>query len=162
LREGYVDVALACWMLYHVDPARTLPGVARALRPGGCLIATTNDESLLPGLEDDVDAAASEVAGREVHAPLGRLRFNVANGREVLSPYFDEVEEIVDAVDYEMPDASPLITFAKSVRGPVLASLGADFDFDAFLDVMGRRVEARFAGGPIRMTRRSAFFVARA
>jgi ubiquinone/menaquinone biosynthesis C-methylase UbiE len=155
-----IDVVLALWMLYHVDPARALPDFVRVLRPGGRCIAATNDAQLLPGLEDVVLDAARDVAGREVRSPLGSLRFNVENGEAVLAQTFSRVETRVHVTDYEIPVPDPILSFVESVRMPAQARLGATFDFDAFLVVLRARLDAVLRRGPIRMTRRMAFFVA--
>jgi ubiquinone/menaquinone biosynthesis C-methylase UbiE len=161
LRDRSADVVLALWMLYHVDASLALPGIARVLRPGGRLIATTSDESLLPGLDDVIEDAAREVAGRPVRTPIGRLRFNVTNGRAVLAPYFARVDEFVDESEYEVSDAAPILSFIESLRAPASARLRGTLDFDALLAAVRRRLDARLEAGPMRLVRRSAFFIAR-
>src|SRR5207244_5914622 len=49
--DGSFDCAVAAWMLYHVEDLDLgLRELARALRPGGRLVAVTNTEFHLPEL----------------------------------------------------------------------------------------------------------------
>jgi SAM-dependent methyltransferase len=158
--DGSVDVVLAAWMLYHVDFARALPEFVRVLRPDGRCIATTNDRELLPGIEEIALAAAQDVAGADVASPLGFLRFNVDNGAEILGQVFEHVETIVHDLEYDVPIPDPILSFTESLRAPAQARLGAGFDFDAFLAAFRTRLDERLQSGPIRISRKVAFFVA--
>jgi ubiquinone/menaquinone biosynthesis C-methylase UbiE len=160
VRDASVDVVVAAWMLYHVDLSRALPEYARVLRRGGRLLAATNSSELLPSLDDVLADAASEVAGRELRAWSGTMTFSLENGLDALHPYFAHVERVVQETPYEVPVAEPLVAYVDSIRAPVLARLGATFDYDAFLVLVRRGIEQRLAAGPIRFVRRLAFFVA--
>jgi SAM-dependent methyltransferase len=158
--DASVDVVLATWMLYHVDKPRALADYKRVLRPGGRLIATTNEDRFLPALDDLLQRAASDVAGHPVSQWLGTMDFSLENGREWLAPHFGNVERIVNETPFEVPAAEPFLAYIESVRGPATARLGGGFDFDAFLARVRDGIEARLADGPIRYTRRVAYFVA--
>jgi SAM-dependent methyltransferase len=160
VRDASVDVVLATWMLYHVDKPRALPEYKRVLRPGGRLLATTNEAKLLPTLDAMLHETAEEVLSRRVPQWLGTLDFSLENGRDWLAPHFGTVERIVNATPFEVPVAEPFITYIDSLRGPATARLGDDFDFDEFLTRVRAKLEARLTDGPIRYTRRIAFFVA--
>jgi SAM-dependent methyltransferase len=155
-----VDVVIAAWMLYHVDPDRVLPECRRVLRPGGRLIASTNAPEFLPTLDDLLLDSASAIAGRRLDRWIGGLAFNSENGAAVIGRYFPDVERVVVEVPYEVPAPEPLLAYVDSIRGPVLAGLGGTFDFDAFLALVRRGIEARLASGPVRFVRRIAFFLA--
>jgi SAM-dependent methyltransferase len=77
------DVAVAAWMLYHVgDLDRALSELARVLRPGGALVASTNSMAHLHELR--------ELAGfgqRGWH-----FKFRSENGAEALRRHFAQVQ----------------------------------------------------------------------
>jgi SAM-dependent methyltransferase len=160
IRTGSVDVVLAMWMLYHVDRDRAIAECRRVLRPHGKLIAATNESSFLPGLDDFLNQAASEVAGRQLDEWLGTLAFNLETGAHWLTPHFANVERVVNETPFEVPDAAPLLAYIDSVRGPAIARQGDAFDYDAFRSLVEAELERRLESGPIRFDRRIAFFVA--
>jgi ubiquinone/menaquinone biosynthesis C-methylase UbiE len=159
--DASFDAVLAMFMLYHVDVSRTLPECRRALKPGGRVFAATTDADLLPTLGDLLHAAAEEVAGRALPGYwAGTMRFSSENGHEVLAPYFDRVELAVHETEYVVPVAAPLVSYVASLRGPMLARVGDSFDFDAYLALVGRRLDERLTRGPIRFNRKRAVFIA--
>ncbi len=81
--DGSFDVAVAAWMLYHVpDLPRGIAELARVLRPGGRLVATTNSRYHLLELRELVGSGPST------------LGFNRENGEELLGPSFGAVRRI--------------------------------------------------------------------
>ena len=75
--DGNFDVVVAAWMLYHVpDRDRALSELARVLRPGGRLVATTNSLLHLHELRELVGSGRSTIAfsresgGELLRAPL--------------------------------------------------------------------------------------------
>ena len=79
--DGSFDVAVAAWMLYHVaNVDRALAELARALRPGGRLVAVTNSREHLGEI--------AELVGVErVEYP-----FSAENGEEQLRRHFATTE----------------------------------------------------------------------
>ena len=76
------DAVVAAWMLYHVpDLDRALGEIARVLRPGGVLVATTN-------ASDDF-AELWQLVGRDLSDR--ELTFRTENGAEHLSRHFAQV-----------------------------------------------------------------------
>jgi ubiquinone/menaquinone biosynthesis C-methylase UbiE len=160
LRDASFDVVIAAWMLYHVDRDRALPEYRRVLRPGGKLLAATNSPEFLPTLDEMIRQAASEEAGHDLATWLGNLAFNSENGEEWLRTSFGHVERIISETPFEVPDATPFLAYLDSVRAPATARLGEAFDYDRFLARVERGIDERLQDGPIRFTRRVAFFVA--
>jgi SAM-dependent methyltransferase len=79
--DGGFDCALAAWMLYHVsDLDRGVAELARALRPGGRLVAITNGRESLRELYDLVGGERRDST------------FSSENGAEVLGRHFARVE----------------------------------------------------------------------
>jgi SAM-dependent methyltransferase len=102
--DGEFDVAVAAWMLYHVaDLDRGLAELARVLKPGGTLVAVTNDVEHLQELWD--------LARRS--STIGRFNFRADNGEEVLRRHFADVERR-DALGAVTMDDATVRRFAAS------------------------------------------------
>ena len=131
--DASFDCVVANWMLYHVpDVDRALAEVARVVRPGGCLVATTKSERHL--------AELWELAG---HPGNCLLPFRTENARPVLARRFATVNE-------------------RRVAGEVELDFAAARDYLAAAMVWAdaaRRLP-RFAG-TIRATRLVSIFVCR-
>jgi ubiquinone/menaquinone biosynthesis C-methylase UbiE len=161
VREHVFDAVLAMFMLYHVDVTKTLPECRRALKRGGRFVAAAPGAELLPTLGDLLQATAEDVAGRRIPEYwIGPMRFSAQNGHDVLAPYFDQVDVAIQATQYEVPVAAPLVGYVASLRAPALARLGDDFDYDKFLREFEHRVDERLQSGPIRFTRQLGVFTA--
>ena len=122
--DGSFDVAVAAWMLYHVaDVDRALVELARVLRPGGRLVATTNARDhlmeilALVGFERTFDATsfhaenASELLGRrfarvEMHDAGGTVTFRDA---EQVRSYLRSSSRLADRADRVPELTQPLI-----------------------------------------------------
>jgi SAM-dependent methyltransferase len=106
-QDGEFDCVAANWMLYHApDLDRCLAEIARALRPGGRLIAITNGKDHLLELWQVVGVGGARL-GRE-------FSFGKENGETILRRYF---------VSVEMRDASGTVTIAN--RDAVVRYLGS-------------------------------------
>ena len=80
--DGRFDCVVAKWMLYHVpDLDRGLAELARVLRPGGRLLATT--------LSEDTSPELWQLLGDE---PRSAVSFSRENGEELLRRHFGRVE----------------------------------------------------------------------
>ena len=90
LPAGSCDLALANHMLYELaDPAVAAAELARVLRPGGTLVATTYSETERVHL---VEFHRDAMAGLGIQRPPEQpSSFCLENGDSVLRPSFDEV-----------------------------------------------------------------------
>ncbi|MFL5952314.1 MAG: class I SAM-dependent methyltransferase [Gaiellaceae bacterium] len=109
--DGDFDLAVAAWMLYHVDDLDgALAELGRVLEPGGVLVATTNSRAHMRELRD--------LAG------LGErrwpLKFRSENGADALAQHFAEVHRR-DAHGSVLMDDATIRGFAAS--SPWLAPL---------------------------------------
>jgi len=131
--DGEFDCAVAAWMLYHVpDVGRALDELARALRPGGRLVAVTNYSDHLKELR--------ELVGRP---RLAGWAFAGEHAEEVLRPRFASVKRI---------DAAGTVTFAD--REAVLAYVGPS------VGLFGGDPDVPELAEPLVARRRSVVFVA--
>jgi SAM-dependent methyltransferase len=106
-RDASFDCAVANWMLYHVpDLDRGLAEIARVLRPGGRLVATTNS---VHHLEELWQLVGRDKAAEERH-------FFSEDGEGRLRRHFDHVTRIDVESDVEFADAA-------AVRGYVSSSI---------------------------------------
>jgi ubiquinone/menaquinone biosynthesis C-methylase UbiE len=102
--DGAFDCAVAAWMLYHVpDLDQGLAELARVLRPGGRLVATTVGERSLAELWDLVGADDATVAP-----------FSAESGEASLRRYFSRVERRDLAGRLTFPDREAAYRYVVS------------------------------------------------
>jgi len=100
--DGSFDVVLAAHMLYHVpDIVTAARECRRVLRPGGRLVAVTNDAANIMELKALVEEAVG--GGWKVVMPHDEC-FGMHNGAEWLTEAFDEVRTIDAPVSYVVVD----------------------------------------------------------
>jgi SAM-dependent methyltransferase len=131
--DGEFDVAVAAWMLYHVaDLDQTLGELARVLKPGGVLVASTNALDHLIELSDLAQRANA----------MEEFSFRSDTGAEILRRHFADVQSR-DAHGWVTMDDETVRSFAASWGA--LAALMTMPPLDE----------------PIRVRRHSTVFVAR-
>jgi SAM-dependent methyltransferase len=113
------DVVVAAWMLYHVpDLDRGLAEIARVLRPGGTLVASTNSRLHLHELRELVGSGPST------------LKFSREDGEDHLRPYFAVIDRIdLDGV-LELTDRASIEDYvsASISMSPFVANLPEEID----------------------------------
>ena len=131
--DGEFDVAVAAWMLYHVqDLDRALGELARVLEPDGVLVAVTNAADHLQELWDLAQRASR----------IGRFNFRSDNGEQVLRGHFAHVER-------------------RDARGSVTMDDTTVHRFAESWEALAPLVRMPPLGEPVRVTRHSTVFVAR-
>jgi SAM-dependent methyltransferase len=162
LTDGSVDVALAMHMLYHVpDVHAAVAELRRITRPGGTVLASTNNPASMAEVHGLFDAVASELLGRPVRA-LPPLSFTTETGAAILAGHFSDVTIRWHDASLSFPGAEPVVAYLSSIREPVLAYADEQFPFDAALEELARRVEQAIrAQGSFRATSRMGVFVCR-
>lgn len=107
------DAIFANHMLYHVrQRERALGEIARALHPGGVLVAST---LALGSMQEIQTLVRSCTSRQDFEFNRSTRRFALDNAQEQLSPFFRAVEErrYVDAL--EITDPEPLIGYLRSL-----------------------------------------------
>lgn len=94
LRAESVDLAMANHVLYHLpNIGRGISELDRILTPGGKMLATTNaDDIRIPII--DAHHETMRRLGIKVETKPASI-FSLENGRDLLSPWFEHVEEHV-------------------------------------------------------------------
>jgi SAM-dependent methyltransferase len=101
--DGSFDVAVAAWVLFHVsDIDRALAELARVLRAGGRLVATTNFADHLSEMFD--------LAGVDRFV----LGFGAENGEELLARHFARVERRAADGTVVVRDAEQIRSYLRS------------------------------------------------
>lgn len=102
--DGSFDVAVTNWMLYHVpELERGLAELARVLRPGGRLVATTASDENLGDLWERIGDVS-----RKSHP------FTRENGTEALARQFADVElRSVDAT-VVFPNRDAVVQYVRA------------------------------------------------
>lgn len=115
IRTASCDVVLANHMLYHVaDRQAAVAEIGRVLRPGGVLLAATND-ALANNPAHVLMRAALARRGLAASAPTGDL-FSLANGAAQLAPHFAEVrcERLASTLVFD--EAEPAARYVDTTR----------------------------------------------
>ena len=100
--DASFDVVIAAWMLYHVaDLDHGLREIARVLRPGGALIATTNSEQHLGEM------------WRLVGLDGYPLPFNAENGAAILGRHFAHVDQQDVSGTVNFPDREAIRNYSR-------------------------------------------------
>jgi SAM-dependent methyltransferase len=151
-RTACADVVVADHMLYHApDIPRAIGELRRVLRAGGTLFAATNGRAHMAEVFEIEHEALPDLYPSERRAELG---FAVENGEDLLRKRFRDV------VRHDFPDGlrvdevEPLVAYVASMSPRPLT--------DGELDAVAAAVRRRLASGPIRITKQTSLFVARA
>jgi ubiquinone/menaquinone biosynthesis C-methylase UbiE len=116
------DTAMANHMLYHVDPIdAAVAELRRVVRSDGHVLVVTNSVSHFA----EFDALLAAVSGRDGWWRPSH-RFTLANGRVHLASAFETIELVRFDGELRVPDAEPVVRFARSMRD--LSGHGFDDD----------------------------------
>ncbi|WP_030244931.1 class I SAM-dependent methyltransferase [Streptomyces sp. NRRL S-350] len=115
--DNSVDAVLALHMLYHVgDIAATIKELARILRPGGVLIASTNSDTD----KQELDQLWARAAGDILGIPEGPTRislssrFSLEKARDYLRAEFTDIRVRELPGTIEITDPAPIIAHLAS------------------------------------------------
>lgn len=151
--DGTYDVVIANHMLYHVsNRPRALAEIARALRPGGALIAATNGEANLTEMIDMIAPDAPEADAWRQSFARG---FTLGNGADQLQQVFMSVEMREYEDGLAVNEVEPLLAYIAAMDYPSLR------DPQRFASVEARIRERMAAEGTLHLTKRVGLFVAR-
>lgn len=106
------DVVIANGLLYLVpDLEKTIKEIARVIKPGGTLIASTSGSRYMKELEDLITEA-----DLPVRKSYTKYRFSLDNGRDLLSPYFSDIELFRKGDSLLVTEAEPLADYVLSTN----------------------------------------------
>ncbi|MFG3227071.1 class I SAM-dependent methyltransferase [Kitasatospora sp. NPDC048194] len=115
--DNSVDAVLALHMLYHVgDIEATIKELARVLRPGGVLIASTNSDTD----KQELDRLWARAAGDVLGIPEGPARvslssrFSLEKARGYLRGAFKDIQVRKLSGTIELTDPSPIVAHLAS------------------------------------------------
>jgi SAM-dependent methyltransferase len=114
------DVVVANHMLYHVpDLPQALAEVRRVLKKDGRFIAATNGNNHMKELPSLIPEALQAVSGSTlVRGESEMLPFRLENGRAVLEPYFNTIEQYLYEDSLWITEVEPLLAYAFSMIKP--------------------------------------------
>lgn len=152
--NGTFDVVIANHMLYHVlRRRRALDEMARALRTGGTLYATTVGTAHMRALWQLLVPIVPDILARVGAVSRG---FTLENGGDLLGEVFSEVE----LRDYEdalaITEVAPVLGYLASAVTMMDVML-TDAQWQALAEAIAERIEAE---GALRVAKASGLFVA--
>ncbi len=152
--NGTFDVVIANHMLYHVPRRRRALGeMARALRTGGTLYATTVGTAHMRVLWRLLVPMVPDILARVGAVSRG---FTLENGEDLLGEVFAEVERR----DYEdalaITDVAPVLGYLESSVTMMDVAL-TDAQWQTLAEAIAERIEAE---GALRVAKASGLFVA--
>lgn len=155
------DAVMAAHMLYHVpDRDKAFSEIVRILRPGGHLYAATNGIKHMHELVAMLRVLDPEWPHESISTDLPN--FNLQNGAEQLSPWFNEVALLGYEDSLAVTEAKPLVDYLLStMHGQELAKHLSAEEFRRRLstlkDSLAKELAAR---GSIHITKDTGMFVA--
>jgi len=145
------DIVTAMHMLYHAeDKDRAVAEIARVLKPGGKLVATTNGAETMRELNQ-----LSQAVFGEAPNGFGSLSFSLESGEPLLRRHFDSVEVHAKTDVLRVTDAQDVVNYLRSFPP------GDDAD-DATLRILEVQLSRRMAAedGVFPITRIAGYMVA--
>lgn len=140
--DGMFDVVLANHMLYHVpDIDRALLELRRVLRPGGCLVASTNSTGHHLTEFDTLARRACTLLGypkQKFKAP--HTAFSLENGGTILARHFRAVARYDLPSAFHFNEVEPVLAYIDSTRTLHVFDLPEEVAWDEFMDVMRKQV----------------------
>jgi len=107
--DGSYDVVVANHMLYHVpDPGRAVAELARVLRPGGTLLASTNARGHMGEMTEAIGATCGDVDADVYHV------FGLESGELRLREHFSSVSWHAYDNDLLVTDIEAAVAYAVS------------------------------------------------
>jgi len=102
--DANFDAVIANGLLYLVpDLEKAIKEIARIIKPGGILIASTSGSKYMKEIEDLIIKA-----DLPVHRNYTKYSFSLDNGKDLLSPYFSKVELFRKGDSLLVTEAEPL------------------------------------------------------
>jgi SAM-dependent methyltransferase len=116
---GSFDVVVANHMLYHLDdPGAGLRELARVLRPGGRLAASTNG----PGHLAELDALGPAVGRPETRVGTRLSAFDAESGPPLVARHFAGVAVEPYPCDLRVPEPEPILAYLDSLADTPLTA----------------------------------------
>jgi SAM-dependent methyltransferase len=157
------DLLMANFMLFHVpDLDQAIAELARVLRPGGRLLASTNSSHTMPELPALGQAAARRLGLADLPLfPQRQLTFDLETGAAALERHFSQVtrHDLPGALIFPSPE--PVIAYIASTKERITANLPPGLTWDDLTTTLHDLLTEHIAQhGHFRVTKRLGLFIA--